>query len=368
MYSHTLTRIALLLTGFFFWSSCSQKNSEIKPVRKAVTETVFASGILVPEDKYNLTAQNNGYLVALNFMEGDTVKEGKVLAVIENKQNAINAQSADELLSIASVNASPDAPALKQAEANLELAKQKLNEDELQQERYKKLLSTNSVSKLEYENVALACENSKATFLVQQENYKQLKQQADQQLIMQKAQKDVNGVLKNQNEIKAVVGGKIYKKLKLPGDYVRTGDVIAEIGDVKRIYAKLSVDETNIKRVKLGQDVIIQLNTNKEKNYPAKVTEIYPAFDDQAQSFYVKAEFTGELDFKISGTQLQGNITTGQKPDALVIPRVYLGFGNKVNVKGKGTVVVVPGFISDEWVEIISGLDETNVILPDQTK
>jgi multidrug efflux pump subunit AcrA (membrane-fusion protein) len=172
--------------------------------------------------------------------------------------------------------------------------------------------------------------------------------------------------LKNQNEIKAVVGGKVYKKLKQLGDYVRRGDVIAEIGDKNTIYAKLSVDETNIKRIKNGQEVVIQLNTNKEKNYSGKVTEVYPAFDEQTQSFYCKVQFTGELDFKISGTQLQANIVTGQKENVLVIPRTFLGFGNKVNVKGKGEVVVVPGFISNEWVEIKSGLDEGSVLLLDQ--
>jgi multidrug efflux pump subunit AcrA (membrane-fusion protein) len=359
-------RIVAFGTGITLLAACGQKADAVKPIRKNVTETVFASGVLVPEDKYNLTAQNEGYLIALNFEEGDTIKAGKILAVIENKQNAINSQSADELLSIATQNASPDAPALKQADANLSLAKQKLKEDELQEERYKKLLASNSVSKLEYENVALAYENSKTAFLLQQESYRQIKQQADQQLIMQKAQRDVNGILKNQNEIKAVVGGKVYKKLKQLGDYVRRGDVIAEIGDKNTIYAKLSVDETNIKRIKNGQEVVIQLNTNKEKNYSGKVTEVYPAFDEQTQSFYCKVQFTGELDFKISGTQLQANIVTGQKENVLVIPRTFLGFGNKVNVKGKGEVVVVPGFISNEWVEIKSGLDEGSVLLLDQ--
>jgi len=221
MHLRTFFRTTLLLSGALLWNSCSQKSNETKPVRKPVTETVFASGILVPDDKYNLTAQNEGYLVQLNFDEGDTLKAGKVLAVIENKQNEANAQSAEALLSIARVNVSPDAPSLKQAEASKNLAEQKLKEDALQLDRYKKLMATNSVSKLEYENVELAYENSKTAFQVQQENYRQLQQQAEQQLILQNNQKEVNGVLKNQNEIRAVVGGKVYKKLKQLGDYVR---------------------------------------------------------------------------------------------------------------------------------------------------
>jgi multidrug efflux pump subunit AcrA (membrane-fusion protein) len=361
----TFTQLSSLFTLLVLLNSCSQKTAEVKPIRKNVTETVFASGVLVPDDNYNLTAQNDGYLINLNFMEGDTFKAGKVLAVIENKQNAINASSTGELLGIAQVNAAPDAPVLKQAEANLNLAQKKMAEDELQAERYKKLYDTKSVSKLEYENANLALDNSQAAYKVQQENYRAMKLQAEQQLILQKAQTDVNGVVKNQNEIRAVVGGKVYKKLKELGDYVRKGDVIAVVGDPDNLYVKLSIDESNISKIKLDQKVIIQLNTNMERNYNGKVTEIYPAFDDQTQSFYCKVRFTDPLDFKISGTQLQGNIVIRDKNNVLVIPKNYLGYGNKVNVKGKGLITVETGFVSTEWVEIVSGLDENSVITLD---
>ncbi|HEX7413148.1 MAG TPA: efflux RND transporter periplasmic adaptor subunit, partial [Bacteroidia bacterium] len=78
------TLILALTLGLIF-NSCGRKFIEIKPIRKDITETVFASGVLVPENQYNLTAQSEGYIIALNFIEGDTVKEGKVLAVIDNK-------------------------------------------------------------------------------------------------------------------------------------------------------------------------------------------------------------------------------------------------------------------------------------------
>ena len=348
--------------------SCGKKITETTPVRKDITETVFASGVLVPENQYNVTAQNEGYIVALNFIEGDTVKEGFVLAVVDNKQNTFNAQSAEALLAIAGTNVSPNAPALKQAEANIELAKLKLKEDNLQSERYKKLYDDKSVSKLEYENASLAYENSKATLTSLQENYNLLKQQAEQQLIVQKSQTGINGFFQGNNEIKAIVGGKVFLKQKQLGDYVRKGDVIAVIGNQNDIYAKLSIDETNISKIKLQQKVIIQLNTNKEKNYNGIVSEIYPAFDDQSQSFYCKIKFTDNMDFRISGTQLQANIITAERKNLLVIPRNFLGYGNKVTIKGKGETIIETGFISNDWVEIKSGLDENTTITTDQIK
>ena len=327
----TSIKILTIISGLAMLSSCGNKSAETKPIRKNITETVFASGVLVPENQYNLTAQSEGYLIALNFIEGDTVKEGTILAVIDNKQNYFNAQSANAILSIAGTNISPNAPALKQVEANIVLAQLKLKEDALQAERYKKLVDDKSVSKLEYENTLLAMENSKANLASLQESYNLLKQQAEQQLIIQKSQTGINSFFQGNNEIKAVIGGKVFQKLKQLGDYVRKGDVIAVIGNQNDIYSKLSIDETNIAKIKLGQKAIIQLNTNKEKNYNGTVTEIYPAFDDQSQSFYCKVRFTDKMDFRISGTQLQANIVIGEKNNVLVIPKNYLGYGNKVN-------------------------------------
>ena len=362
------TVIVFLTVSLIVFNSCNKNKSETSPIRKDITETVFASGILVPEDQYNLTALTDGYITKLTFEEGDLVNTGELLAVVDNKQSLINAQSAESLFKIALENAKPDAPALKQAKINMELAEQKLNQDKKQRERYKKLYELNSVSKLEYENVLLAYESSESNYLSAKENYRFQKQQADQQLIIQQSQKNVNAVAGEYNKIKAVIGGKVYKKNKEVGDYVRRGDVIAVIGNPNDLYALLNVDESNISKIKLKQDVIIELNTQKGKSYKGKITEIYPAFDEKSQSFYCKAEFTDSLDFKISGTQLQSNIIIENKKDVLVIPRDYLGYGNKVMLKDSGEKIIKPGFISNDWVEILDGLDEKSILLPVNSK
>ncbi len=356
----------LIAIGFtlILLSSCGKKLTDVSPQYKEITETVFASGILEPKDKYNLTAQSEGYIIKLNFIEGDLVKEGDVLAIVDNQQTIISEQSAAELLGISQTNISVNAPALKQAEANIALATEKLKQDALQVSRYKKLLESNSVSKLEYENVALALENSKTNLANLQQTYKLQKQQAEQQFISQRSQKNINSVNSGNNNIKAVVGGKVYKKLKETGDYVRKGDVIAVIGNADELYARLNIDESNISKIKVGQKAILQLNILKEINYEGVVSEILPAFEESSQSFICKVKFTKEPTLKISGTQLQANIITGTKSKAFVIPRGYLDFGNKVTVKGNDTPIVVKtGFISSEWVEITEGLKESDVLV-----
>jgi len=356
------------ISGLLLFNSCGKNTETVKPERKNITETVFASGVLVPENQYNLTAQSDGYLINLNFEEGDIVKTGDLLAVIDNKTYDINSQSADLLLNIAQANTSPNAPALKQVEANMNAAEIKMNQDKQQAERYKKLYESNSVSKLEYENMQLAYENSKANFISLQENYRLQKQIAEQQLISQQSQSGVNKVLQGNNELRAVVGGKVYTKMKELGDYVRRGEIIAVIGNPNNLYAKLSIDESSMSKIKLNQKVVIQLNTDKQTNFAGIISEIYPSFDKQTQSFYCKVVFTDSLNFLISGTQLQANIITQEKENILVIPRNFLDYGNNVTVKGEGKIKIETGFVSNEWVEIKSGIDENTTLVLEKNK
>ncbi len=343
--------------------SCGKKTETATVQRKDITEMVFATGSLKADNEYLVAAQADGYLKILNFEEGDMINAGKVLAVIDNKQSLVNVTQSSKLLTIAKANATENAPLIQQIRININLAKEKLKQDELQAERLRKLLETNSIAKVEYENATLAVLNSKANINALEEQIANLKVMANQQVIVQQQQNEVSNAVADYNQIIAYVSGKVYKKRKQLGDYVKKGDVIAVIGNPNKIYANLSIDESNMSKIKLGQSVVIQLNTNAQKTYKAQLAEILPAFDEATQSFYVKAFFSENLDFTITGTQLQANILIGEKKNILVIPRSYLGFGNKVLIEKKKSVNVKTGIISTDWVEITGGLTENQSIL-----
>jgi RND family efflux transporter MFP subunit len=352
----------------FLFISCGKKTNETKPVRKDISEAVFASGVLEPENKYSLIAQSEGYIIDLKFGNGQTVKAGQVLALIDNRASEINAESSEQLLGLAGQNASPEGPTLKQAQSNLQLLKEKFIQDSIQHLRYHRLHESNSISKLELETARLAYENSKTNYINASQNYRLLKQQVEQQLIIQRSQRDISTITGGYNEIKSIHAGKVYKKFKEEGEYVRRGDIIAIIGNADTLHANLNVDENNITKIKVGQEVLVQLNVNSQKTYKAKIYEIVPSFDEAKQSFICKAHFTDKLDFNISGTQLQANIIVAEKKNVLVIPKAFLGYGNKVKTKSKGEIVIQPGFISGEWVEILSGLDENETIISEKTQ
>jgi len=359
-----MNRISIAIITMASLTSCGKKSEQTTPIKKDVTEYVFASGILEAENTYNLTAQNDGYLKNVLFKEGDIIAEGNILASIDNKENILNTESAKDLYDIAESNTKSTAPALLQASNNIDISKDKLGQDKLQFERYRELWNKNSIARIDFENAELQYNTSKKNYENAIETYNQLKQQSEQQLISAKATKNINRVIVNKNEIKALVGGKVFKKYKQAGDFVKKGDIIATIGNADFIYAKVNIDESNIDKIKLGQEAIIQLNTNKGKIYKGKVIEIYPQFDDATQSFFCKLLFTDTLDFKITGTQLQSNINVGVTKNALLIPRNFLDYSGNVIVKGKKEPVkVVTKFISNNWVQILNGIDENTVLV-----
>ena len=354
----------LLLLTLSTLFSCETKE-EGKPVVQDIKELVFASGELEWDNSYNLTAQTDGILVNATFDVGNKVTENQIIASIDNKTNENNTASAKDLVVISKENLTDNAPALQQLQQNIKFAESKYQQDKTQAERYKRLYDSQSISKVEYENMQLAAENSLSQLNALKKQYQQVLQQSKQNYINTENQLKNNQVVLGYNRLVVPQKGTIIKKLKFSGDYVKKGDVIAVIADENKVEGVLNVDENSIGKVKIGQTVFVQLNTNKNEVYNAKVSEILAAFDEQTQSFICKVIFDKPLNTSLYGTQLEANILVGEKKNALLIPRNFLGFGNKVMVKGKDEAIIVKtGIVSTEFVEVLDGITKEDVLLP----
>ena len=358
-----MRKILAIIIGLTLFS-CG-KSEEVQPINQDIKELVFASGQLEWDDAYNLTAQTDGILQNANFEIGNTVTKGKTIATLDNEINKINAETSQEQLVISNENVTSNAPALLQLEQNIQFNESKYLQDKKQAERYERLNQQNIGSKVEYENAQLAAKNSLSNLNSLKKQYRVILQQAKQQQITTKGQLKSNQVVKNYNSIIVTESGTVIKKLKNNGDYVKKGEVIATIANQTKVEAVLNVDENSIGKVKLGQTVFIKLNTNKNSVLNGKITEILSAFDQQTQSFICKVTFDKPIENSLFGTQLEANILVGEKKNVLLIPRNYVGFGNKVNVKGKDeSTIIKPGIISTDYVEVIEGVTKDDILLP----
>jgi multidrug resistance efflux pump len=192
-----------------------------------------------------------------------------------------------------------------------------------------------------------------------------VKQQAEMSKLALQASAKTQQNAAQFNELKALENGKVAKILKKKGDFIRKGDAIAQMANMNTLVAKLNLDENSIEKVKIGQTVHIRLNTSKDQVIEGRVLRIYPLFDEASQSYLVDVQFNSPLNFNVLGTRLEANIDISTKENVLLIPRNYLSFSETVLVKGEEEPRKVKvGIRSTEYVEILEGLSESDVIQP----
>jgi multidrug efflux pump subunit AcrA (membrane-fusion protein) len=338
---------------------CKPKYDETTPRIAPVTEAVFASGIIEPKDAYTLTSMYDGYITKSYVTENDHVRNGQTLFQLDNRQQNTQVQIAENNREYARINAANNSPVLLQIKAQIEASKAKMQTDSISMSRYERLYTTHSVSKQDLDNARLNYKSSLSAWQANTENYRVTADKTKQELANTNAQLQ-NAIAGNQYYNLIATGeSKIYEVFKKQGDLVRKGDKVAQLGNPDSIVITLNVDESSIGKVKVGQQALIELNTEKNKTYEAHISKIYPHFSETAQSYKVEAKFTEEMPGIISGTQVQANIITNRKDKALLIPHVYLIGDNKVLVKKDkniDTVIVTTGINSYDWIEILSGL------------
>lgn len=363
-----MKRLAVYITavGLLSAAACKPKYDETSPKMAPVTEAIFASGTIEPKDAYIISAYSDGFLVKSYVTENDIVLDKQLLFRLDNRQQNTQVKIAQNNLEYARVNAAANSPTLLQIKAQIDAARIKMQNDSVNLGRYEKLFATNSVSKQDLDNSRLNYQTSLSSYRATLESYRISAEKVKQELANTQSQLQ-NAEAGNQFfELAAIGRGKVYQIFKKQGDLVRKGEQVAQLGNPDSIVINLNIDEASISKVKEGQKALIELNTEKNKTYEARISKIYPHFNDAAQSYRVEARFVNEMPGVISGTQLQANIITNQKEKAMLINHAFIVGDNKVikkTDKKLDTITVTTGIASYDWIEITSGLNMGDVIV-----
>jgi multidrug efflux pump subunit AcrA (membrane-fusion protein) len=353
----------MLMLALVLITGCS-RDGRISPQRKDIVDAVFASGDLKMNDRYMVTSMTEGYLLKSFVDEGDTVFLGQELFHIRDDAPRAQLENAEAAYRYALRNVRPDSPVLQKLNQQLVQLENQLETDSLNFRRFRNLISSNAVSQADYDQAKLAYENTRAELKAQKNSIDDTQRNLNLDLINARA----NLVDRQDNSdyytlTSKVDSGIVLQTMKEDGELVKKGETLAEIGAGEFI-AMLDIAEEDINRVTLGQEVYIELNTQKDKSYKARITKLHPAFDQDEQSFIAEAVFTEPVPFLKSGAQLQANIVVQKKQNALVIPSSYLLPHDQVNVAGKNDPVKVEtGMTTNEWVEIVKGVNEHDVLI-----
>ncbi|MEZ4938415.1 MAG: efflux RND transporter periplasmic adaptor subunit [Crocinitomicaceae bacterium] len=342
--------------------SCGEDQQAIHPEKGELTESVYASVEVFPEDMVSVYPARPGILEAIFIDEGDSVFNGQTMASIVSENVKINKENARIGLNLAEEKLKGKDAVLAAMRNEIRIKEEQVLLDSVNFFRQKRLIDKKIGSQMELEQRKMNYDLSRSQLQSLKINYKQT------QLELQSTyQQNANAVVSAQNEledyaVRSVLNGKVYQVFKKEGEFISTQQPLATIGKAEAFILELMVDEVDVAKIRIGQQGLVSLEAYPDTVFEVMVTKIYPYKDEKTQSFKIEAKFVNPPEVLLPGMSGEANIIIQKKKEVLSIPLEYLYDNNKVLTK-KGEVEVNTGLRNLERVEILSGLTEDDEIL-----
>jgi HlyD family secretion protein len=355
-----MKKIGLVLLVILFFA-CSKQNDTIFLEKRNLVEAVYSSLIIQPDSLYQVYSIVSGILDKNLVEEGDAVFKGQPIVQIINSTPKLNTQNAKYTLDLARESYNGSTAILSGIEDEINAAKLKYNNDSINFFRQKKLWEQSIGSKAEYDSKELAFELSLNDVNRLKSRYNRTKNELYTALKQAENNYKTSLITKEDFTVNSKINGKVYALYKEAGEIVNTMEPIATIGNEKDFVIEMLVDEIDIVKISLGQEILINLDAYKEKIFTGEVTKILPKKDERNQTFKVEALFDKAPDVLYPGLSGEANIIIAKRKDVMTIPKEYLIDNNKV-MTNEGLIEVIVGIENLEFVEIVSGISEKTQI------
>ena len=350
------------LIGLLFIYSCGDKPSETKPTLNSITASVYASVTVQPEALYDVYASTSGILDEVFVEEGELVKKDQIIAKITESNQRINIDDAMLNVELARENYRGKAAQLSNLTEEIKSTENQLIVDSLNYFRQKELWRQNIGSKTELESRKLKYELTANNLNLLKNRY--LQTELELEISYKKSQNALKKAQTNLGDhfIKSKIEGKVYSKLKNEGELIHIQEPLAQIGKSDSFILEMLIDEIDIASISLGQRVLVTLDAYEGEVFEAVITKIYPQKDIRTQTFKIEGVFNKAPEVLYAGLSGEANIILSEKKHTITIPIEYLMEKNKVKTEN-GDLEVVVGIKNMEYVEIVSGLDTSTVLL-----
>jgi HlyD family secretion protein len=286
--------IFLLLAGvaaiFLVWLSGRKpaaKISAMTPTRENLVSSISSNGKVEPISPYVIRAQLNTFVKKIYVTEGQTVKKGQLLLELNVKEVAAQlAETRSKLL-----RAQDDLRAAKEggradeaAKVAADLAKAEAASERLQRnhDSLVRLAAGQAATKedLAANDQALANAKAEVTRLlaVKQEFDRQARLDAERgELQVQQTLSEMAALEDkvNSGSISAPADGTLYSLPVRAGDFVKLGDLLAEMADLHKVRVRAFIDEPDLGGLEAGEPVVITWDAFPNRTWAGK-TEIIP--------------------------------------------------------------------------------------------
>jgi len=291
----------------------------IATVKKAPVDLDFsANGNFAPKQELNFLSENAGRVTNIYVDKGDQVKKGQILARIDAEIINTDRETAQATLD----NAIKD------------------------EARYVSSFSTGGVTQQQLDQAKLTTKNAR--------------------LRLQGSARKVSDA-----NIKSPINGIVNKRYIEVGAFVTAqGTQLFELVDVSKLKLKVSVNESQVANLQLGNHVQIKSNVFPANNFSGKITFIAPKADetlnfpieievDNNHANTIKAGMYGTAIFKFPAQAPTITVPRGSFVGSVSSNQIFvLADGNTAKIRK-----VIAGRIINDQVEIIEGLKEGETVI-----
>lgn len=276
--------------------------------KRDITELVSASGRVQPRTKVDITSEVNGKIIKLAVTEGETVRQGQLLIVLDTVLLRSDVDQA--LYNVNEVN------------ARLSGAKAALEKNSEEYERQKSLHERTLTSET-------ALKNAKFAYLEVKSQYEAWEAQAKQAEFRYEKSMDY---FKKARIVAPMPGVVTFVDCE-EGEVAAAqtaftqGKTLMTISDLSVFEVEVEVDETEINKVTLGQKTKIEVDAFPDTNFAGEVVEIgstasvaRAGTQDQATNFFVKVVFKDSDVSVKTGMSATVEITSNERSGSLSVP------------------------------------------------
>jgi RND family efflux transporter MFP subunit len=395
-----LTALAALLMA----AACSSKKEDSEPTvtvqvspveKETIQHTVTTQAILFPKQQAAIVPKITAPVQKFLVKRGSAVREGQLLAVLENRDLSAAAQDTkgsyeQAQASYETTTAASLPEEIQKAEADTQQAQQALNAQEKVFESRQLLFDQGALPRKELDQ-------SRVDVTQARNQYAITKKHLDSLLAIGKAQelKAAAGQLQSAkgkymgaeaqlsySEIRSPITGVITDRPLYAGEMAAAGTPLLTVMDISSVIAKAHIPQSEAAALKVGDKGAMTI-AGMEKPVDGKVTVVSPALDPNSTTVEIWFEAENPKHDLKPGTSVQLALTAQTVKDALVIP------SNSVLTAPDGTTTVMVagsdgrahqnavklGIRNGDDVQVVEGLSESDKVvsngaygLPDKTK
>ncbi len=275
---------------------------------RGISSYYRAASVIEADRLVELVSRTSGRVRAVNVEEGDWVKEGQILAELENDRERIQLRKAE-----------------------LSLADKKR-----QMDRSRQMLDEEIISQQEYDDVESAWH-------------------------MAQAERDLAEINLEDRRIRASFAGRITDRMVVPGQQLAARTPTFTIGDFSPLRVRVHLPEAIARKVSDGQRVLVSPES-ADTPLEAVVERVSPVVDPATSTIRLTLLLDDASGSALVGGFVKVRITTDQHHDALAVPKIALvedGSLRSVFVAEADTVRKVEietGLYDESHVEVLEGL------------